>query len=98
MEHIDFTEILDRIGSAAALARLTGMSLGAAKQAKRRSVIPSAYWLAISQAGVATLEELAKAGAKPSDIDPDISPSLPGNGSPVQPAQPAALSLMGERP
>lgn len=99
MEQIDFAIILDRIGSSAALARLTGMTLGAAKQARRRSVIPSAYWFAIAQTGIATLDELARAGSKPGfNADLDISGDLPVGDTPVQPAQPAGLFAMGDRP
>lgn len=94
------SDIIRDAGGPTRLARAIGAEANNVKAWSRNNSIPGPYWQAISDGRIASLEELAAAVAKPlaADADFDISPSLPGNGAPVQPAQPAALSLMGERP
>jgi len=55
--------IISRFKGPAELASVTGMSLGAAKQARRRGSIAWKYWPRIVEAGKATLDELASANA-----------------------------------
>lgn len=57
------SEIIDRFSGPAELARASGMTPGAAKQARRRGSISPEYWTAVVEAGKATLEELAEAAA-----------------------------------
>lgn len=61
MSHHD--TIISRFTGPAELARVTGMSLGAAKQAKRRGSISPRYWVEVVNSGKATLAELAEAAA-----------------------------------
>ncbi len=56
-------QIISRFKGPAELATVTGMSLGAAKQARRRGSIAWKYWPRIVEAGKATLDELANAAA-----------------------------------
>lgn len=58
------TQIIERFSGPAELARVTGMSSGAAKQARRRGSIPPKYWQKVAEAEKATLEELALAAAQ----------------------------------
>lgn len=57
------SDIISRFTGPAEFAREAGMTLGAAKQARRRGSIPPEYWQALASAGRATLEELAEAAA-----------------------------------
>jgi len=61
--------IISRFKGPAELASVTGMSLGAAKQARRRGSIAWKYWPRLVEAGKATLDELANpvAGAEAQD-------------------------------
>ena len=64
--HIDMTnhaDIFHRFTGPAELARVAGMTSGAAKQAFRRKSISPGYWAEIVASGKATLEELANAAA-----------------------------------
>lgn len=65
MSHHD--TIISRFAGPAELARVTGMSLGAAKQARRRGSIAPKYWVEVVNSGKATLTELADAAATQQD-------------------------------
>lgn len=56
--------IIERFTGPAELARVTGMTLGAAKQTKRRGSIAPRYWRHVVEARKATLEELAQAASR----------------------------------
>lgn len=56
-------DIFQRFTGPADLARVSGMTSGAAKQAIRRGSISPGYWAAIVASGKATLQELANAAA-----------------------------------
>lgn len=56
--------IIERFKGPAELAKVTGMTVGAAKQARRRGSISPKYWSQIVAAEKATLEELADASAE----------------------------------
>ena len=56
-------DIIDAAGGASVLARAIGADPNTAKAWKRTDSIPAPYWTAISEAKLATLEELATAAA-----------------------------------
>lgn len=60
---ITHSVIIERFDGPADLARVAGMTRGAAKQARRRGSIAPKYWQRIVEAGKATLDELAEASA-----------------------------------
>ncbi len=79
------------------------VSLIAVQKWGDRSSIPGPYWQVLSDLDLASLEELAKAVAKPSgagagtDLNITSDP-LAGANNTVHPAQPAGLVIMGNRP
>jgi len=56
-------QIIADAGGPSALARQLDIEPGTVKQWKRLSSIPAPYWAAISDADIATLNELAEAAA-----------------------------------
>lgn len=60
---MSFAVILARANGPAALARATGMSVAAAKQANRRKRIAARHWPKLVAAGLATADELLAAAA-----------------------------------
>lgn len=65
------SDIIARFTGPAEFARASGMTLGAAKQARRRGSIPPEYWSAVEASGKATLRELAEAAASKRAIPQD---------------------------
>ncbi|MDP1598988.1 hypothetical protein [Phenylobacterium sp.] len=56
-------QIITDANGPSAVARIVGAEAGTAKQWRRNDSIPAAYWAAMADAGLATLEELAVAAA-----------------------------------
>lgn len=63
MTNLTHTKIIERVGLRP-FSEGAGINYGHAFQMKRNNSIPKEYWLAISKANLATLEELAQAVAK----------------------------------
>lgn len=63
MNTLTHTEIIERAGLAP-FSKAIGITYNHANQMKRNNSIPKEYWLAVSKANLATLEELAQAVAK----------------------------------
>lgn len=59
------TAIIARNGGPAAIGRLIGVDPNTTKAWKRLDSIPAAHWQSLANAGVATLDELAAAAARP---------------------------------
>ncbi len=62
--HQTHAEIIARNGGSTAVGRKIGVDANNVKAWKRNSSIPATYWLALSQQGLATLDELAAGAAK----------------------------------
>lgn len=70
------SEIIGRFSGPAEFAVAAGMTVGAAKQARRRGSIPPEYWNNVVRSGKATLEELADAAAaRRAESSPQIAVS-----------------------
>lgn len=63
-------QVIDDAKGPSALAHTLGVEPGTVKQWKRNNSIPAPYWQAISEADIATLDELAAAAATRRELAP----------------------------